>query len=192
VQPPAGSTLAHARPRLIHWMATAAALSAVLALSSLVQSSGATARPADGERVIPGPDPARAAYPVDCGGRTSGAVDVLEHGEKDFDGDGRAETVALVRCVSATGTPPSGIYVLAHGAEGKRPRVAETLLATSEGMSVTDFAVGERGAAPIAATLLGYSSPDVPRCCPDKERGVTWEWRDGRLVLVPGPVAGSV
>lgn len=193
MQPSAGpDALPHTRTRLVHWTATAAALSAVLGLAAVIQPPGAMAgqaAPAPAE----GPDASRARYPMDCGPRPEPAVDVLEDASADFDDDGRAETVALVRCDAPTGTPPSGIFVLTHPAEPDgRPRIVETLLSPEEGMSTQDFTVRERGDRTIAATLLGYSSGDVPRCCPDLQRKVTWEWRDGRFLLVPEPVAQSV
>ncbi|WP_245996356.1 hypothetical protein [Streptomyces armeniacus] len=173
----------------MHWIATAVALAAVVGLSTVVQPSDATAGTGTATK---GPDPADARYPLGCPGGSEGAVDVLKHGSADFDDDGQRETVALVRCDTATGTPPNGIFVLAHPAEpGERPRVAETLLPSGEGMTAEDFTVGERGPKTVSATLRGYSSPDVPRCCPDRERKVKWEWKEGKFVLIPAPVAGS-
>lgn len=202
MQPSAGPALPHTRTRLVHWAVTAAALAGVFGAGALIEPPGATASPAGGPAEGPSagsapgagaPDPAAARYPVDCGGRSEAAVDVLDEGSADFDGDERAETVAMVRCHSATGTPPSGIFVLAHAAEnGAPPRVVETLLSPGEGMNAQDFTVGARGARTVTATLLGYSSADVPRCCPDRQRKVKWEWRDGKFLLVPGPVAGSI
>ncbi|RLL65920.1 hypothetical protein [Streptomyces sp. Z26] len=191
MQPSAGpGPLPHTRSRAVHWAATAVALAAVLGLSAAVQPSGATARTAPTGKA---PDPASARYPLGCPGDGRGTVDVLEHGAADFDGDGQRETVALVRCAAATGTPPNGMFVLAH-ADGarERPRIAATLLPPGEGMTADDFAVTPGGAATVSATLRGYSSPDVPRCCPDRERKVKWRWKEGKFVLIPAPVAGSV
>lgn len=192
MQPSAGPDLPHTRVRLTPWIATGTALAAVLGLAAVIQPSDASARPGASSA----PDPAKARYPVECPGPAKGAgdaVDVLDKGAADFDGDGRTETVALVRCHSETGTPPSGIYVLAHPAEtGGRPHVVETLVPTGEDMSAQDFRVGGPGTATVSVRLLGYSSRKVPRCCPDQERKVKWEWRDGKFALVPGAVAGSV
>jgi len=30
--------------------------------------------------------------------------------------------------------------------------------------------------------LLGYSSADVPSCCPDVREGVKWHWENGTFV----------
>lgn len=196
--PPALPELPHTRSRPVHWFATGTAVAAVVGLAALVQpAAGATATPSVG---VPGthvpaspgpasvpPDPERAKYPMDCGPERA---EVIDRGSGDLDGDGRQETVAVVRCVTGFGTPPSGIYVLG-GPTGKdgAPRVVETFLDPKEGLNVSDFAVEGRT---VSATLLGYSSMDVPRCCPDRERRVKWQWRDGRFRLIPLPVAGSV
>jgi hypothetical protein len=62
----------------------------------------------------------------------------------------------------------------------------ETLLPPDQGMSANRFRVR---AGQVSATLLGYSSDDVPRCCPDLRRKVTWNWDGTRFVLTPSPVA---
>ncbi|WP_369696713.1 hypothetical protein [Streptomyces sp. XD-27] len=115
---------------------------------------------------------------------------MVQRASGDLDGDGTPETVAVVRCHTETGTPPSGIYVLAAAADGGfPPRIVETFLDPKEGMSVSGFAL--RGTT-VSATLLGYSSTEVPRCCPDLQRKVNWRWQDGKFVLRALPAAGSV
>lgn len=96
----------------------------------------------------------------------------------DLDGDGRPETVAVARCAAGSGTPPSGVYVLTQGS-GVTPRVVATLVDPAQEMSVGDFAVRD---GIISATLLGYSSAAVPRCCPDQQEEVTWQWQGGAFV----------
>jgi hypothetical protein len=195
--PPALPDLPHTRSRPVHWLATGTAVAVVVGASALIQPAGATATPSTG---IPGahvsaspatasnpPDPEKAKYPMDCGPERA---EVIDRGSGDLDGDGRQETVAVVRCATGFGTPPSGIYVLGESAgEEGVPRVVETFLDPKEGLSVSDFAVHGRT---VSATLLGYSSKDVPRCCPDRQRKVKWQWRDGKFRLTPLPVAGSV
>lgn len=178
----------HARSRPLHWLVTAAALGGVLGGAALLEPAGATSAPsAERAAVTPGPDADTARYPMDCG---PVEAQVVDRAAADLDGDGRAETVAVVRCAAGIGTPPSGVYVLAHPAgAGERPRIAETLVDPDEGMTVQDLAVRGRT---ISARLLGYSSPDVPRCCPDRARDVEWNWRGGKFVLRAAPPAGSV
>ncbi|WP_308416659.1 hypothetical protein [Streptomyces sp. AJS327] len=183
--------LPHTRTRTVHWVLTAALVGAVVGASALVPSGDSTARASEdhsgsGGRAAPAaPDPRAANYPLTCGKQKP---EVTEHGAADFDGDGAPQTVAVVRCPAGIGTPPHGVYVLAPAAErGAAPRVVATLVDPDEGMNVERFAVRD---GTVSARLLGYSSPDVPRCCPDKRRAVRWEWKDGAFALVPGPVAG--
>lgn len=180
--------LPHTRTRMVHWMSTAVALSAVVGASALIQPADASAQPTLTTASAPAPDPKKADFPVDCGSPST-PVDVVAKGSADFDGDGRKETVASVRCHSETGSPPNALFVLAAPARsGQAPRVVATMLRTKERMTVQDLRVSGRT---VSAKLLGYSSPSVPSCCPDRQRKVKWEWKDGKFALKAAPVPGS-
>ncbi|MFJ9935136.1 hypothetical protein ACIRSJ_18705 [Streptomyces virginiae] len=180
-------TLAHTRTRPLHWLATATALAAVIAAAGLVQpatgtpagTTGTTTtaeEPAANGPEATAPDAAAATYPLDCKGAPR-TVTATAHG--DLDGDGRPETVAAVRCDAGSGTPPHAIYVLTQDpAEGSRPRVVATLLDTPQRQTATELTVRDRA---VTATLLGYSGPEVPRCCPDKKQLAKWRWTDGKF-----------
>ncbi|MEU6995960.1 hypothetical protein ABZ953_35570 [Streptomyces sp. NPDC046465] len=182
MQHPAVPELAHTTARPIHWLATAAALAAVVAGSAVLQPDAATAaqtgtkthtRAAAGAPA-PAPDPAAVDFPIDCGPVPS---EVKKRATGDLDGDGKPETVAVVHCKAGSGTPPDGVYVITGSGSGSgTPRVVATLVDPKDRQNVSDFAVRD-GA--ITATLLGYSSPDVPRCCPDKQDKAKWRWKDG-------------
>lgn len=183
--------LAHTHTRPIHWLATATALAGVVALSSVVQPGSATAaQPGAAAKAAPAaiapPDPAAVTFPIDCG--PAEAV-VRTKASGDLDGDGSPETVAVVHCDAGSGTPPDGVYVLTGGGAGKAPRVVATLVAPKDRLTVTDFAVRD-GA--VTATLLGYSSADVPSCCPDVKDGAKWQWRNGAFIRSTPPGAQSV
>jgi hypothetical protein len=77
------------------------------------------------------------------------------------------------------GTPPDGVYVLTQAAGAAKPRVVATLVAPKARETVTDFAVRD-GA--VLATLLGYSTEDVPSCCPDVKETAKWQWQNGEFV----------
>ncbi|MER5294266.1 hypothetical protein ABT382_19650 [Streptomyces pharetrae] len=183
--------LAHTRTRPIHWLATATALAGVVALSSVLQPDAATAAQRPGPHTQSAPAAAAPAtdgvdFPLECG-----PVEAVVEREAsgDLDGDGRAETVAVVHCDAGISTPPDGIYVLTRGADGARVRVVATLVDPKDRYTVEDFAVGE-GA--VTATLLGYSSVDVPTCCPDTEERVKWRWKNGAFVRSSPAEARSV
>ncbi|MFD3536617.1 hypothetical protein [Streptomyces sp. NPDC058664] len=171
--------LAHTRARPAHWLATATATAAVVALAGLLQPgpAGATAAPAAAPRPAAAPEAAGVAYPLDCAG---GPRTVAKRATGDLDGDGNPETVAVVHCEAGSGTPPDGVYVLVRGKETGAPaRVVATLVDPGLRKNVTELDVRD-GA--VLATLLGYSSPDVPSCCPDEKEQVSWHWQDGAFV----------
>ncbi|MER0240885.1 hypothetical protein AAHZ94_02365 [Streptomyces sp. HSW2009] len=190
-----GPGLPHTRTRWVHWITTALALGAVVTGAIAFQPSDAKATPEAAAppppSPVPAPDARAVAYPLECG---PAPVDVVRHASGDLDGDGRPETVAVVRCHAEAGTPPSGIYVVAAarnsaGKQGSKPRVVSTFLKPTEKMSVQRLVVVD---GTVSATLVGYSSLDVPRCCPDLQRDVNWRWRNGKFELKAAPVPGSV
>lgn len=174
---PADPDHPHTGARPAHWLVTAVAVAAFVGAAAMISPTDATATVAPTD----GPDAGAARYPVECAGFDTVVTDETS---VDLDGDGRAETLAVVRCDAGNGTPPQGVYVLSHPRDPDgEPRVAATLVDAGEGMTVerlraTDGAVSLR--------LLGYSSAEVPRCCPDQQRDVSWRWEEGRLV---GPEA---
>ncbi|MEV6650601.1 hypothetical protein [Streptomyces sp. NPDC051219] len=175
--------LAHTRTRPAHWLATATAMAAVVAAAGLLQPDHATASQAGPGTVTAAgpapaaPDPAGVDFPLDCGGAKEL---VTKKGSGDLDGDGRPESVVVVRCEAGSGTPPSGVYVLTRqAAQGSDARVVATLLDPAERLSVGSFAVRD---GLVTATLLGYSSEAVPRCCPDERRQIKWRWTDGKFL----------
>ncbi|MEV3992258.1 hypothetical protein AB0J57_25425 [Streptomyces sp. NPDC049837] len=181
MQPSALPDLAHTHARPIHWLATAAAMAAVVAGAGVLQPEAATASQAGGIRTAaapaagPAPDPAAVTYPLECAGAPSV---VSKRATGDIDGDGRPETVVAAHCRAGSGTPPSGLYVLARGA-GAGARVVATLVEPAERRSVSEISVRD---GVVTATLLGYSSPDVPSCCPDQRETVKWRWQGDKFV----------
>ncbi|PZT75308.1 MULTISPECIES: hypothetical protein [unclassified Streptomyces] len=174
--------LAHNDSKPMHWLATATAMAAVVALAGLFQpdasaSTSTRSTPAQQRQTerAAAPDPAEADFPLDCG--TVGHT-VAKQAPGDLDGDDRPETVAVVHCAAGSGTPPSGVYVLTQRS-GSAPRVVATLVEPAQQFSVGDFAVRD---GVISATLLGYSSSSVPSCCPDQQEKVTWQWQNGAFV----------
>ncbi|MGW5369795.1 hypothetical protein ACWER6_04780 [Streptomyces sp. NPDC004009] len=193
MQPSAVPELAHTHTRPVHWVATAAAIAGVVALSSALQPGSATAaQPAPGTEA--GTAPAAAAppsttgvhFPLDCG---PVKALVVKKATGDLDGDGTPETVAVVHCDAPMGTPPDGVYVLTRGAAGAAARVVATLVDPKDRHTVTDFALG---AGTVTATLLGYSSADVPSCCPDLKTPTSWHWNGKAFIRSTPTPAHSV
>ncbi|MFI9193250.1 hypothetical protein ACIG0A_28635 [Streptomyces californicus] len=192
MQTPALPDLAHTAAKPLHWLATAAAMAGVVALAGLLQPRTATATATAPEQrtttrggaAVPAPDPAAARFPLECG---AVGTTVARHATGDLDGDGRPETVAVAHCDAGSGTPPAGVYVLTR-TNGAEPRVVATLVDPADRTTVKELGVRD-GA--VSATLLGYSSPDVPRCCPDQEEQVSWRWQGNAFVRSAGDLARS-
>lgn len=64
-----------------------------------------------------------------------------------------------------------------------------TLVDPKVGDTVSDFTVRD---GTVLATLLGYSSNDVPRCCPDVTDSAKWQWKNGAFVRSTPAGAHSV
>ncbi|WP_328539688.1 hypothetical protein [Streptomyces sp. NBC_00344] len=179
--------LAHTRTSPVHWLATATAMAGVVAIAGFLTPDPATASQGAKPVAAAAPDTAAVTFPLECG--SVGSV-VTRKATGDLDGDGSPETVAAVSCNAGSGTPPSGIYVVIqpHG-KGGTPRVVATLLAPASRRTVGALAVRE-GA--VTATLLGYSSPDVPRWKPDVQERAKWRWQGGKFVRSVPSQARSV
>ncbi|MET8447637.1 hypothetical protein [Streptomyces sp. NPDC005209] len=185
--------LAHTDARALHWVATATAVAGVVALSSVVQPGSAKAAPpAAGTRTQSAPSavapPATTGvdFPLECG---PVKVVVKKKAAGDLDGDGRPETVVVAHCDAPMGTPPDAVYVLTQAAGATRPRVVATLVDPKDRLTVTDFSVR---AGAVTATLLGYSTSDVPSCCPDVRTGAKWQWNGSAFIRSTPAAAHSV
>ncbi|GGT45552.1 hypothetical protein [Streptomyces purpureus] len=190
MQPAVLPDLAHTHTRPVHWLATAAAMAAVVAGAHLLRPDAATASStppavAAASAAVPAPDPAAVTFPLECRGAPSV---VASKASGDLDGDGRPETVAVVHCDAGSGAPPHGVYVLTHGRQSPA-RVVATLIEPGDRKNVTGLAVRDRA---VTATLLGYSSPDVPSCCPDRRERVKWQWKGGKFIRTTQAEARSV
>ncbi|MFJ2831005.1 hypothetical protein ACIPC1_26145 [Streptomyces sp. NPDC087263] len=183
--------LAHTHTSPIQWVATATAVAGVVAFSSLLQPDPATAAQAGSDAkpaqaAVAAPDPSAVDFPLECGPTK---VLVQKKASGDLDGDGRPETVAVVRCDAGSGTPPNGVYVLTQARDEPKPRIVATLVDPKDRLSVTDFALSD---GVVTATLLGYSSSDVPSCCPDVKDLAKWQWKNGAFVRSTPSGAQSV
>lgn len=128
--------------------------------------------PVDPAAVFQQVDWTKASYPMDCG---NVGVKVLAVRTGSFTGDGRPEAVVHARCDAGAGSPPSGLFVFA-GAPATR---IATLLDPAADELVSQLTVDADG---ISAKGYRYSSPDVPKCCPDETFGYHWRWNGNAFV----------
>lgn len=110
------------------------------------------------------------SYPFDCGG-FGYFVNATHYA--DLDGDGRVEAVVLVRCDAGAGSPPSGLYVFDGTSAPSNPRLMATLLSPKTDRETNAFTIT---GTTVTMDGYGYSSPSVPRCCPDEKYRMTWVW----------------
>jgi hypothetical protein len=170
----------HSRSTAIHWIGTAAALGAVVAAAVAVSPANAGTLTADGPHSVPAaqaPDPVGFLLPLACDGLPER---ITQRFSADTTGHGNVVTVVAARCAAPNGTPPDGLYVLAFGPDGK-PRIAATLIAPTQNLTVRT--AGIRGDGSIHATVDGYSSEDVPRCCADLHEAESWTPQGSGYVL---------
>ncbi|OIV38441.1 hypothetical protein BIV57_05830 [Mangrovactinospora gilvigrisea] len=162
-------------------MATAAALAAVTA-AVLVGRPGETqahsAEPVRGAGAVP-----VSSVPLDCGGV---GVAVTKRITADLDHDGRPDTALAAHCNAGTGSPPDGIFLYTPARGTAKPIV---LLDPRKGLTVKKLVLQDGR---LRATMLGYSSPEVPRCCADLSGDVHWEWTSGIFKLEGTEPAGGL
>ncbi|MCC9307532.1 hypothetical protein LN042_10525 [Kitasatospora sp. RB6PN24] len=159
------------------WLAVAAGcaalVTATMAAAPSAHLSAADPAPAAGggaPKALPAgaaPDAAKAALPLDCGPlpatvTLSFAADL---------GDGTPATVAAAHCAAGAGAAPDGVFVITAG-PGGTPRVHDVLVDWHQDYTVTGLALRADGT--ITAQARGYSTADVPRCCPDLTVQLDW------------------
>ncbi|WP_035851253.1 hypothetical protein [Kitasatospora azatica] len=167
------------------WTAVAAGCAALvagtLAAAPTVQpvgpasAAGSTSSTPSTPRPLPAssaPDPAKAQLPLDCGPLP---IKVSVSFAADL-GDGIPATVVAAHCQAGSGTAPDGVFVLTAGPDGQ-PAVHDTLVRWQEGLTVTRLALRSDGT--LTARAQGYSTPDIPRCCPDLNVELNWARHGG-------------
>lgn len=126
-------------------------------------------------------------YPFECGTTRQGTVgwkvwDVAY--PTPVDNVGRA--VVLVTCNAGAGTPPVNLLVYDSATSSAAPHLAQVLIRSEDNWTANDVRVdGDQ----LALPAFGYSSGDIPRCCPDVTTTLTWQWQDGQYVATGSPPA---
>jgi hypothetical protein len=99
--------------------------------------------------------------------------------------------VLVVRCNPGAGTPPVAVYVYDHAASPTDPHLADTLVRDTDNWQA---GVIKTHGATISLPVAGFSSINVPNCCPDVETTLTWAWDGTRYRLtsdVPRHITGG-
>ena len=133
--------------------------------------AGPSAPDASSPALVPG---ALLHGPLGCPSAT--AVLVLQRVVVDL---GTPVTVVVARCDSGAGSPPSGVYVVAG--DNAAAHVTATLVSPADAVQVSGLSTS---GGVVTVTGRGYSTADVPRCCPDTDVALRWHVVSGQLVLV--------
>jgi hypothetical protein len=109
-------------------------------------------------------------HPMECGELPQQVTKVAVG---DATGDNRAEAVVVVRCAAGAGSPPSGVFVYGTQPGRPDPQLLADLIRPDQDVLVEDVKISVEG---VTVRGLGYSAPDVPRCCPDRQINRRWQW----------------
>jgi hypothetical protein len=123
------------------------------------------------------------SYPFSCGSTLQGPVGyrVVQVAYPD-PAPNQTVAIVMVECNSGAGTPPIDLLVYDHATSTHAPHLAQTLIDMSAQYQASGFsATGNT----VTVAVAGFSSPNVPNCCPDIHRTLTWRWSGGSYQ--PGP-----
>jgi hypothetical protein len=120
-------------------------------------------------------DWSKVRYPIDCGETNLGQVGwrVVDF-VRIAPGVGTDLAIALVTCDAGAGSPPANLYVYDRAESATNPHLAQTLVRPDDNW-VADDHVDVIGG-DLSLGVSGYSSEDLPRCCPDVFATLTWQW----------------
>lgn len=119
-------------------------------------------------------DWAKVRYPFDCGETLQGAV-----GWRVWDvayakpASGAEMALVLVTCNAGAGTPPIALLVYDRADSATSAHLAQTLVRTDDNWQA-NHVVDDAGA--VSIPVHGFSSAEIPRCCPDLSATLTWRW----------------
>lgn len=119
-------------------------------------------------------------YPVDCEGEAVASPAAYSEPEP-----GTELAVVFVTCASGAGAQPSAVLVYDRADSTDGVHLAQTLLSYEDNWTPTGGAVEAMGS-DLVIPVYGYSTDDIPRCCPDLDLQLTWTWREGEYVAT-GP-----
>jgi hypothetical protein len=84
--------------------------------------------------------------------------------------------IVLVTCDAGAGTPPSNLLVYDDASSTSNPHIAQTLVRSEDNWSAPRITANNDE---LSLPVRGYSSSEVPRCCPDVSATLVWRWENG-------------
>jgi hypothetical protein len=101
---------------------------------------------------------------------------------------GKSLAVVLASCTTGAGVPPVGFFVYDGATSTTNAHLFEVLLDPDLDRQANSFTLN---GSTISMTQDAYSSGKVPRCCPDLESAVQWNWVDGTYQGIPAAAVGT-
>jgi hypothetical protein len=98
------------------------------------------------------------------------------------------DALVLAECNSGAGTPPVVLYVYDRASSARNPHLAATLVADTDQWQASSFSAN---GADLTMPAYGFSSNNVPNCCPDVRTTLAWRWNGSGYVLT-SPVPAHV
>lgn len=80
--------------------------------------------------------------------------------------------LVLVTCDAGAGTPSVELYAFDQ-TEGSSAHLSQTLVRATDNWQANHVDVDSDT---VSLPVFGFSSVDVPRCCPDVTATLTWRW----------------
>lgn len=114
-------------------------------------------------------DWAHTQYPLDCDG-FGWRVWSVAYAQPTADLE---VALVLVTCDAGAGTPPVELYVFDNADSATTPHLADTLVTAADNWQANEVIADE---ATVSLPVHGFSSAEVPRCCPDITATLTWVW----------------
>lgn len=116
------------------------------------------------------------SYPVDCGGQTTASAAAYPE-----PAPGKQLAIVHVTCKAGAGTPPSAVLVYDYAESTTSVHLTQTLLRYEDNWVPENGGTTSQGPT-LTISVYGYSTDDVPRCCPDLQPTLSWTWRQGTYV----------
>jgi len=107
-------------------------------------------------------------YPVDCE-EVGWRVWDVAYAEP---AESHAVALVLVTCNAGAGTPSVELYAFDRTGRSS-PRLSQTLVSAADNWQANHIEVHSDS---VSLPVFGFSSVDVPRCCPDVTATLAWRW----------------
>jgi hypothetical protein len=126
-------------------------------------------------------DWAAVTYPAEarCGHSFNPSVVVLQVAYAT-PAPGVARAVVEARCNSGAGTPSSEVYVYDRADAARSPHLAQTLITMTDNWQTRPLRLeGDT----VSLPAYGFTTSSVPRCCPDVQTTLVWQWNGSDYAL---------